>query len=224
MTPSTGKKGSARYRYYVSAALLQGRREDAGSVPRAPAPDVEAVVIKALRQIVDGGAQSGHGQDRAGTDRDLVDVHIDKIVIRKNGIELTPRNTGSDGPAAPVTVPWLHAPVSRQSRDHPAAGAHHSEERPIRSESRARLVEGIAKARLWLNELTEGRVTDTKEIANREGCSERSIRMTLSLAFLSPTIVQAAVDGTLPHGRGVSTLLDLPAAWQKQMRLMAPTR
>src|SRR5260370_35445260 len=39
MTPSTGKKGPARYRYYLSCALLQGRREDAGSVRRVPAPD-----------------------------------------------------------------------------------------------------------------------------------------------------------------------------------------
>jgi site-specific DNA recombinase len=38
MTPSTGKKGPARYRYYVSAALLQGRREDAGSVPACRHP------------------------------------------------------------------------------------------------------------------------------------------------------------------------------------------
>ena len=62
-----------------------------------------------------------------------------------------------------------------------------------------------AKARLWLNELIDGRVTDTKEIADREGCSDRSIRMTLSLAFLSPSIVQAAVDGTLPQGSGVAS-------------------
>jgi site-specific DNA recombinase len=48
--------------------------------------------------------------------------------------------------------------------------------------------------------------------------------MTLSLAFLSPTIVQAAVDGTLAQGHGVSTLLELPTDWQKQMEVMAPPR
>src|SRR5947209_18198213 len=49
MTPSSCKKGPARYRYYVSAALLQGRKEDAGSVPRVPAPDVETAVTAALK-------------------------------------------------------------------------------------------------------------------------------------------------------------------------------
>jgi site-specific DNA recombinase len=48
--------------------------------------------------------------------------------------------------------------------------------------------------------------------------------MTLSLAFLSPTIVQAAVDGTLPEGHGVSTLRERPVDWQKQMGIMTPPR
>jgi len=97
--------------------------------------------------------------------------------------------------------------------------ADRSGQRPIRAESHARLVEGIAKARLWLNELIDGRVTDTKEIAAREGCSDRSIRMFLSLAFLAPAILRAALDGTLPQGHGVSTLRELPADWQRQMRV-----
>jgi site-specific DNA recombinase len=223
MTPSTGKKGSARYRYYVSAALLQGRREDAGSVPRVPAPDVEAAVLGALRQIADGAALSGHGQDGARTDRDLIDFRVDKIVVRKNGIEITPRDIGCDTPAAPIVLPWSPAPASPRREITQPAGLDRADQRPIRAESRARLLEGIAKARLWLDELATGRTSDTSEIARREGCSERSVRMTLSLAFLSPTIVQAAVDGTLPQGHGVSTLLELPADWQTQMRRIAST-
>jgi hypothetical protein len=37
-----------------------------------------------------------------------------------------------------------------------------------------------------------------------------------SLAFLAPDIVQAAVDGTLPRGLGLSRLLDMPASWVHQ--------
>jgi hypothetical protein len=37
-------------------------------------------------------------------------------------------------------------------------------------------------------------------IAAREGKSERSIRMTLSLAFIAPPIVVAAIEGRLPRG------------------------
>ena len=41
MTPSHSNKNGARYRYYVSHALLQKRTDEAGSVPRVPAPEVE---------------------------------------------------------------------------------------------------------------------------------------------------------------------------------------
>jgi site-specific DNA recombinase len=44
--------------------------------------------------------------------------------------------------------------------------------------------------------------------------------MTLSLAFLAPDIVKAAVDGTLPRGFGVSRLMDLPAGWAAQRRAL----
>jgi hypothetical protein len=36
------------------------------------------------------------------------------------------------------------------------------------------------------------------------------------LAFLAPTLVQAAVDGRLPRGVGVASLRDLPAEWARQ--------
>jgi hypothetical protein len=45
-----------------------------------------------------------------------------------------------------------------------------------------------------------------ESIASREDKSERSIRMTLSLAFLAPEIVKAAVEGRLPRGFGLKRL------------------
>jgi hypothetical protein len=37
--------------------------------------------------------------------------------------------------------------------------------------------------------------------------------MTISLAFLAPDLVKAAIAGRLPHGMGVSRLADMPAEW-----------
>ena len=53
-------------------------------------------------------------------------------------------------------------------------------------------------------------------IAAREGKTERSIRMTLSLAFLAPAIVEAAIEGRLPRGFGITRLADAPMAWSAQ--------
>jgi hypothetical protein len=49
MIPTHSNKLGARYRYYVSHAVVQKRREDAGSIARAPAPEIETLVLKAVR-------------------------------------------------------------------------------------------------------------------------------------------------------------------------------
>ena len=51
-------------------------------------------------------------QERAGTDRDLIDFRLDKIVVRSDGIEITPRDIGCDAPAAPIVLPWSPAQAS----------------------------------------------------------------------------------------------------------------
>jgi site-specific DNA recombinase len=64
-------------------------------------------------------------------------------------------------------------------------------------------------------------IEGTRQIALRERCTERSVRIRLGLAFLSPAIVQAAVDGTLPRGCGVAQCLDLPNSWSEQWHLLS---
>jgi site-specific DNA recombinase len=49
MSPSHAAKGGRRWRYYVSQAILQGRKHEAGSIARVPAPEIEARVAEAAR-------------------------------------------------------------------------------------------------------------------------------------------------------------------------------
>ena len=44
--------------------------------------------------------------------------------------------------------------------------------------------------------------------------------MTISLSFLAPDLVKAAVEGRLPHGMGVTRLCDLPAEWSRQHQIL----
>ena len=50
MSPTHANKRGVRYRYYVSHALLQKRKAEAGSVARVPAPEIEALVLDGVRQ------------------------------------------------------------------------------------------------------------------------------------------------------------------------------
>ena len=49
MSPSHATKGGRRWRYYVSQAVLQGRKLEAGSVARVPATEIERTVREAVR-------------------------------------------------------------------------------------------------------------------------------------------------------------------------------
>ncbi|MER2263858.1 recombinase family protein, partial [Methylobacterium oxalidis] len=54
MTPSSARKGGVRYRYYVSRAVEEGRREEVGTVARVPAPEIEQAVLSAIAGCGEG--------------------------------------------------------------------------------------------------------------------------------------------------------------------------
>jgi hypothetical protein len=51
MTPSWSRKGSKRWRYYVSQAVLRGDNTEAGSVARVSAPEIENKIIDAVGKL-----------------------------------------------------------------------------------------------------------------------------------------------------------------------------
>jgi site-specific DNA recombinase len=48
----------------------------------------------------------------------------------------------------------------------------------------------------------------------------RQVNMTISLAFLAPDLVRAAVEGRLPRGIGVERLRDASAEWSGQFEAL----
>lgn len=111
-----------------------------------------------------------------------------------------------------IRIPWTKPPA-RAAREivTPAKSKQRSDNRPIRAETRAKLVTAIAQGRRWLDKLISGTVTSTQEIAERQRCSVRQVNMTISLALLSPLLVPATVEGGCPLGVGLANLWDAPA-------------
>ena len=85
------------------------------------------------------------------------------------------------------------------------------------------LVSAIARGRRWLDEIVSGSVTDAAQIAARGRCSVRHVNMTISLAFLAPKLVRAAVEGRLPRGVNIARLRDAPAEWSRQFEALGLT-
>jgi site-specific DNA recombinase len=119
-----------------------------------------------------------------------------------------------------LNVPWRKTPSTRRREILLPAGIPPQHARPIRSESRALLVASIARGRRWLAELLADANASAKSIAKRERCSIRKVNMTISLAFLAPDLVNAAIAGRLPHGMGVARLADMPAEWSRQHQML----
>jgi hypothetical protein len=217
MTPSHARKGGIKYRYYLSSTLLQGQAERSGSVYRVPATEIEALVIGSVRNHVKPPA--------AIDDRSLVDTHVARVEIHPGQliIQLTrAEKTNRRGARAVRTlrVPWHKTPSKRRREILLPDTLDPQHARPIRSETRATLVASIARGRRWLEELIADAKVTVESIAKRERCSVRQVNMTISLAFLAPDLVKAAIDGRLPRGIGVTRLRDAPVEWSRQHSML----
>ncbi len=225
MVPTHATKAGVRYRYYVSLPHLYGESKTAsvGSVSRVPATDIEDTIVNSLNErLVVQKEKSNSSITRH--DRKVILEQVARIDVREDRLAIRLRPAAgeetSDAADDLLSIPWLKPP-SRKSRqiiiphDIPK-----SEVRPTRIERRARLVNAIARGRRWLDEIVSGSVTDIKQIATRQKCSARQVNMTVSLAFLAPDLVRAAVEGRLPRGIGVERLRDAPAEWSQQFEAL----
>jgi len=213
MSPSHVRKGARKYSYYLSTALLQARPEQAGSLRRVAATEIESAVAGALRTYL--------GAPDHTDDRSLIAQHLQRVELQPERLVLTLASlddADDDKAAQPRTlqVPWRKASMTRRREILVPAGGEPRHARPIRSETHATLVAAIARGRRWLSELLTDAAATTQAIAKRERCSVRKVNMTVSLAFLAPDLVKAALEGRLPRGVGVTRLTDLPAEWPSQ--------
>jgi len=230
MSPTHAVKKGVRYRYYVSAPIAQGRKQEAGSVGRVPAADVEALIIAALRRAGGKGTAApadGDTIDVEASRRARISDQLDRVVVHPERLEVHIKRVDADGFAEleTISIAW-RKPDSVRWREIivPAETVERHSVKPIRIEEQSRLLKAIDLARLWLDDLITGKVEDIASIASREEKTERSVRMTLSLAFLDPAIVAAAADGKLPRGYGVSRLVDLPPAFADQWTALGLVR
>jgi site-specific DNA recombinase len=218
MTPSHVRKGGIKYRYYLSSPLLHGQPGRVGSVRRVPAAEVEALVASAVREHL--------GDPTESEGRDLIRNHVVRVEVQADQLAVELKVAPSDPPNAVdndrlvLRIPWKKTPMKRRRDIIVPASVSPHDRRPIRAETRATLVASIARGRRWLDEIVAGTVTSVEQIAARDKCSIRQVNMTISLAFLAPDLMKAAVEGRLPRGIGVARLRDAPAEWSRQYAML----
>ena len=221
MTPVHVRKGSVRYLYYQSWVLAQGQKARAGSVHRVPAGEIEQVVAEAVLKHMEIIPTFSASDDAVA----LVQKSVENVVVHPNRLTVSMRSadfassetdrSDDHSRTESLTIAWSK-PSAIRKREILGDGNPATTPRPIRSEARTRILKAVAQGRWWLDQLTSGEAEDIAELAAKHQISAKTVRSTLSLAFLAPDIVQAAIDGRLPRGLGVSQMIDLPADWVLQ--------
>jgi site-specific DNA recombinase len=217
MSPSHARKRGVKYRYYLSSALLQGMAGSAGSVRRVPAADIEALIVRSVREHLKPAAPID--------DRSLIETHVARVDVQPEQLVIhlapakTPDRQRANGDNF-LNVRWRKTPSTRRREILLPAGLPPQHARPIRSETRALLVASIVRGRRWLDELLTDANANAESIAKRERCSVRQVNVTISLAFLDPDLVRAAIEGRLPRGIGVTRLRDAPVEWSRQHAML----
>jgi site-specific DNA recombinase len=249
MSPSHATKRGRRYRYYVSQAILQGRKEDVGAVARVPAMELEQRVVDAVRgaaatdrersletQVIQrvsdrpvaiNNAVVGSSPHVLDPGADLL-AAVERITIRRTTLEIQLAG-GMAGDASDriLVIPWTTPSPYRRREIIQGEGGRSAAVRAMRAEARAPLIDALRDAYCWQDQLMRDSSHTIESIATREKKTERSIRMTLSLAFLSPALVKAAIEGRLSRGFGVKRLMDIPMSWSAQwsaLGLKAPAQ
>src|SRR5262245_4799889 len=124
MVATHATKQGLRYRYYVSQPYLRGlATPPIGAIVRVPAPDIEAVVSKALSEYL---ARSNTAAAQASSaDQPNIRAMVARIEVRNSHLAvwlMHPSAEGADestGPPAPIEensallIPWTKPPAKR---------------------------------------------------------------------------------------------------------------
>jgi DNA invertase Pin-like site-specific DNA recombinase len=176
MSPSFSTKNGVRYRFYVSSALLRGRKDQAGSVGRVAAREIEGVVEEAVRGKLDIADASG----RAVTDR------IERVLLGDAQVCIALNTKDGGSPAQTIEIPWTS---NKPSYDCVPA---HKEHKPD-----PKLIQAIVRAHAWLADLKSGGFSSVEELAATAKLHPKVIRQALRLAFLSPKVTSGILAGNL---------------------------
>jgi hypothetical protein len=197
----------------VSQAILQGRKQEAGSISRVAAPKLEGRVLAAVRAAL---------VDEPGDDRSI-HARVEQVTIGRAGLHIrlndhssADRTTSEEASKQMICVSWTPTLTRRRREIIQGDSDRRTDIRPMRIEAQRAFVATYRKARSWLDRLVADPNISVATLAASERRTERSIRQTLSLAFIDPSLAEAAMDGRLPRGFGITRLMDLPRDWSDQ--------
>ncbi len=235
----TNKKGR-RYRYYISQSLKADPKDASSTGWRLPGGEIERVIAQAASEIIlDDVAVTAalqeaeiaahripHALNEAGKILNdvggLIERFIQRVELQQFGIRLQLSLTSLLAPEtnskAVTIVRDIQLKMKRRGVEIRLVigGA-----RPPRLDHG--LLKTIIRAYKWFNDLVSGRVRNMAEIVSREGLDKGYVSRVISLAFLSPDIIESIIAGQQASDLSTKKLLrqiNLPLNWAQQHQLL----
>lgn len=236
MSPSHSNTRNRKYRYYVSQALIQHKMNEAGSVSKIPAGEIEKFVTQELKDFVSKPTNiqpllkdSTIQKQKAllnniadKVDNQFIRTILSKVFIYNEKVEITICKSqllkvleavtyGTDFPEE--IKGETKAPIILTKDIKITATAKNgsvlilTDSDMQQPEINPQLIKAIAKSYLWNKQILSGEVKDSIEIQKREGYKKPSyIQNILNLRFLAPDVVEAILNGTQHRDLSVQQL------------------
>jgi site-specific DNA recombinase len=210
MSPSFSTKNGVRYRFYVSSALLRGQTGEVGSVGRVPAAEIESAVHAAL------GDQVGQGPKGSISSPDALET-VERVVVARDRllISLTRSDDAGDIDDAnsEIRIPWSSSnrPTTGTVENDGESGASHNEG----------LIQSVVRAHAWMRALLDGAHDSVEMLAEANRLHPKVVRQALRLAFLSPEVTSAILEGRQPQGLSLARIPKLLSlSWTQHRHLL----
>jgi site-specific DNA recombinase len=210
MSPSFSSKNGVRYRFYVSSALLRGRRETVGSVGRVAAAGIERTVIDALRAKCPKQSKASEAE--------LILQYVARAELSKDEITLSvlAKNWQDDQTNSPGKNRSTPATATIQIPVKTDTAPIHQNRAELAEHNNQKLIQAIVRAHHWLEVLRKETFPSVEALAASLDMHPKIIRKEIGLAFLAPDLAaQILVSG---RGADLANIRAVTASsWRTQI-------
>jgi site-specific DNA recombinase len=190
-------KNGVRYRFYVSSALLRGQKGEAGAVGRVSATEIEGAVRAAIV------AQRGNGPKGPTCSPDPIE-RVERVVVAQDQLSITLMRSDDigdiDDTNSEIRIPWssnkTSPPRTVESGGENDASTSHNEG----------LIQSIVRAHAWKRALLDAEYDSVETLAETNRLHPKVVRQALRLAFLSPDVSSAILEGRQPKGLSLAQI------------------
>jgi len=204
MSPTYTVRRGRRYPYYVSQALLQNDKGQAGSIARVPAEEIERLIHRALGSAAE-----------ACSSAEALPSRVERVIVRTDRVEILNATTddaladSEETPASRTVVVMAKLAHRNRARilDDGSAGPNPA------------LMRALGRAHEWRGWMEQGEAMSYRAIAKRAGVTPSHVQTILPLAFLAPSLTRELLDGRR-HLSGrlmIRMRQGIPADWTQQL-------